>query len=594
MTYLAYDPLALVQLRRRAERCIDELFRTRSSDADAAAAMRTIRAARDLLQDELVPVLRLVDAHQTLGRAADDALDLPALPNSLARWAAVQRGWWVAPDPTPDDSSTITPEEAAALSWRLSQLDPDDVAGDRPLREWLLGELDALAADPDAAVRFTEGFDGWERWATVLGTHRANERSGFDETDLGVADLDELVTAFGRVAHHAAVRPGATGGPDGVPEALPWLGTVPPYAAALFLKGLDLPDPVLADVAARLATAEDPLALDVQFGPDTVDVLISAMQDRPAALAAFFDATADDPGTWFHCADTAAVRAAVLAGTDPAVMDVATAGRVVPAALSWLAANPEYATGDLLAGLVAPWTVQFSGANHDWDLSASARGQLIAEALRTDDALAAFVEQTGTIVDGARRSFEQHTTDETDVISYVQMMGGLIVSERVRRVQVRKAAWTTLATVVAVAGCFLPGIWPGVAVTAVTQVVPAIFAPEDHPEWKELRAKDLSMTMLAADTAKREYEYWLRRGWASHATIAPPPEVDFDTDDSYAANFMWRFDEWLQALPDHDTWDGFYTSRVALRVFSVLNGANLGDLVAEYVKVGWEPPAKGS
>lgn len=592
MTYLAYDPSALAALRRHTEECIHQLFRVRSDDGEAAAAMRAVRAARDLLTDELMPVIRRVEHADALARNGDDRLDLPALSNSLARWAAVSRGWSVAPDPTPDDRRVVTLEEAEALAWRLSQLAPDAVTSDPATRDWLVEELDALSRNPDAAIRFTAAFDGWERWAAVLGRHRANERSAFDETDLTVADLDGLIGAFARVAHHAAVRGGAGSDPF---AALPWLTAVPPYAAALFLNGLRLPDPMLAAAATRLATAEDPMGLDLQFGPDTMDVLVSVLRDHPAALLGFFDATSGDPGVWFHCADAEAVRDALVAATDPTVADHRTAGRVVLASLQWLTANPELATGEVLAGLVAPWTVQFSSANDDWEMGGPERGALIAAALRVDDALDLFVLQTGAIVAGARETFERrHTADATEVESYVEMMGGLIVSERVRRSEARRAAWATLATAVAVAGCFLPGVWPGVAVTAATEVVPAIFAPEEHPEWKEIRARDLAITMLAADAAAREYEYWLRRGWASHATIPPPPGVDFDTTDAYAANFIQRFDDWLEALPDHDTWDGFYTSRMALRVLSILNGALVGRIVNEYVYSGWKPPATGS
>lgn len=389
MTFLAYDPDRLAMLERRARLALDQLHRLRSDDPDADDAMRTLTRVGLHLTDGLLPVLQRVLRQDPLREPIPERDDLPAVRNSLARFMAVERGWTVMADPWPDDPQRVTVEEAMALARRLHEIPPAELVDDPEQLAWLTAELDRIGRDPHLAAVFDTEFHGWASWVAALAEPRALRMAGIDtRLHVSIDQLDATIAAFARVAHHTV-----TGG-RGPSTALAAIDDMPRYAAALFLRGLGLQPDLLADVAARLVTRprDD---LDDLPGPNTNDAVLQQLLAEPLALPHFLLRTAPNLGQVAHdLADATLLEAALLRGTDPALIDAPTAGRIVVPALHWYFADPEHSTGTFAADLVVPWTPQFAPANDDWGLASDVRRDLIDRALQTPASLQRFIEQT--------------------------------------------------------------------------------------------------------------------------------------------------------------------------------------------------------
>ncbi len=576
MTFLAYDPERLTMLEHRARLALDQLHRLHSDDPDAVDAMRTIRQVRLRVHEGLLPLVQRILRNDPLSEPIAERDDLSAVQNSLARFMAVERGWAVMVDPRPDDPQQVTVDEARALARRLREIPPAELADDPERLAWLTAELDRIGRDPVLAATFDAEFDAWAEWVQALAEPRARRMAGIDtRLHVSIDQLDATIDAFARVAHHTV-----TAG-RGRSPALAALDDMPRYAAALFLRDLVLPPDLLGDVAARVITRprDD---LDELPGPNTNDTVLLMLLAEPLALPHFLVAIAPHLVQVAHdLADATLIETALLRGTDPALVDPTTAGRIIVPAMQWYLSDPEHSAGTFTADLVVPWTPQFAPANDDWDLASGARRDLIDRALQTPDALQRFVEQHEQIVANARRHFATGPARSvSEYTSYLALIGGLIVNARVRIVELRKAAWNTITDLGSLAASLVPGVALGAALTLGIMYVSQRGEPDPDATFaNELRGADLAITMAAVNLADILQQKWVAQGLTTYAT-PDPPELRAFEEELPGTLFIRDFLDWVEGLPGGDMGE---MGREAQRViFSVINGTTVGEHVARY------------
>lgn len=576
MTFLAYDPVGLEMLERRARLAVDQLRRLRCDDPDADDAARTLRRVRQHLDEGLLPVVRRILRNDPLREPVPDREDLPAIQNSLARFMAVERGWAVMMDPLPDDPNRVTVDEALALARRLREIPPSELVDDPEWLAWLTAELDRIGRDPRLSATFVAEFGDWAPWVAALADPRAHRLAGIDtRLHVSIDQLDATIDAFARIAHHTV-----TGG-RGPSPALAALDQMPRYAAALFLRDLGLPPDLLGDVAAHLVTrpSDD---LDELPGPNTNDTVLQQVLAEPLALPHFLLRSAPHLVQVAHdLADPSLLEAALMRGTDPELVDARTAGRIVIPALRWYLDDPEHGTGTFAAELVVPWTAQFAASNDDWNLDVGERVRLIERALETPDALAAFIAQRDRLVANARRHFSTGSARPVnEYVSYLALIGGLIVNARVRIVEMRKAAWNIVTDLGSLAVSLVPGVAVGAALTLGVMYVAHRGEPDPDAVFREqLRGSDLVITMAAVNLADMLQQKWVAEGKTTYAT-PDPPELRADEEELPSVYFIRDFIDWVEGLPGGDLGDMAREAEAV--IYSVLNSTVIGEHVLDY------------
>lgn len=559
MTYLAYRPDRLTALSVRMRHAAAELRALRCDDPAADEVMRNLRRTATTLDEQWLPIIDRVLRADPLRAPTDPHRDLAALEHSLARVAAVEWGWAVAADPTSDDPRHTTTEEVHALARRLAELEPDEVLDDEDALEWLATEARAITRDPALAAQFLNEFHDWGRWGDAFARRRAMIVAHLDEGDLGV--LDDAVRALARV-HNVVPTP-----------RLDWLDDMSPYAAALFVRQLDLPAPrmaVVVDVLLQRPADE----LDGLRGPNTADLLLGALLRDPVACSRYLELAVHHPATFLDTlADPGLADRLLRVGTDPATTDVASAGRILPALLAWYATDPTREPGTLLADLVSPWTLQFSPANHDWTVLASERNRLIRFALR-GEGLQQFIDNRDLVVASAQEQLAARASRPADELSgWVGLIGELVVSEKVRRVEQRRKAWDFVCNVASTAASFLKGVAVGVILTVGVVVIHDHWGPNpDDAEFTAIWGNDAALTQTAALIADHIYSVWVTSQLVPE-DYPPPPDIDL-TAEMPSEMWMGTLWDWLEVLPGG--YDGALSNEMRLAVYTVLNPHTMG------------------
>ena len=560
MTYLAYRPDRLATLSVRMRHAAAELRALGCDDPAADDVLRSIRRTADELEQHWLPVVDRVLRADPLRAPTDPRRDLAALDNSLARMAAIELGWAVAPDPTADNPQRTTAAEVHALARRLAELDIDDVLDDPDALEWLTTEAEAIGRDPALAAQFLDEFDDWGRWGDAMARRRA-----MTVAHLADHDVDALDGAIGALAAITNVVP---------TPRLGWLHDMSPYAAAQFAQHLDLP-------ARRLAAVYDTILqrpsdeLDGLRGPNTADVLVNALLCEPTAAAAYLELAVQHPATFLDSlADPALAGLLLRVGTDPATASAEQVGHILPTLLAFYAADPTRDPGILLADLVSPWTLQFSPANREWAATAEERNRLIRFALR-GDGLQRFIDNCELVVTSAQRQLLAHESRPADELSgWVGMIGALVVNEKVRRAEQRRKAWDFVCNVASTAASFTRGLVVGVVLTVGITVIHDHWGP--HPEDTEFTAlwgNDAALTQTAALIADHIYSVWVTSGLLPE-DYPPPPDIDL-TAEMPSETWMGRLWDWLDVLPGG--YDGALSNELRLAVYTVLNPHTMGD-----------------
>jgi hypothetical protein len=376
-----------------------------------------------------------------------------------------------------------------------------------------------------------------------------------------LAALDDVTRALARI-HDATSTP-----------RLDWLDDMSPYAAALFVRHLDLPAPRLAGIVDTLLQ-RPPDELDGLRGPNTADLLLGALLRYPVACTRYLELAVRHPASFIdRLADPTIADRVLLVGTDPTTTDVASAGRILPPLLSWYAADPTRDPGTLLADLVSPWTLQFSPANHDWGVLAAERNRLIRFALH-GDGLQRFIDNRELVVTSAQHQLAARESRPADELSgWVGLIGELVVSEKVRRVEHRRKAWDFVCNVASTAASFLKGTAVGVILTVGVVVIHDHWGPRpEDAEFTAIWGNDAALTQTAALIADHIYSVWVTSQLLPE-DYPPPPDIDL-TAEMPSEIWMGSLWDWLEVLPGG--YDGDLSNELRLAVYTILNPNTMG------------------
>ena len=180
-----------------------------------------------------------------------------------------------------------------------------------------------------------------------------------------------------------------------------------PYRPALIVQYLGLDGAILAQVADRLlqrwiATlpweqqhGRPPSDFSFPLGANTADILMQALLLEPGASAAFVALAVEHPEILFGTAtDPTLAHRVMLDATDPAHVTATRVQATIVPILKYfehqrypLDAGSEGYDDSwplFLVDLISPWTMQFSGLNHDWNVAAARKVALLAFVIDDD------------------------------------------------------------------------------------------------------------------------------------------------------------------------------------------------------------------
>jgi hypothetical protein len=260
----------------------------------------------------------------------------------------------------------------------------------------------------------------------------------------------------------------------------------------------------------------------------------------------------------------------VLIGTDPINTTTTAAGWAVLAILDYFRIDPytregfdtdghpgEY--GPFLGGLVAPWLLQFTMTNSDWNRTAGDKAALLRVALQDDGAMAQLIADGERIRVGFSESLSAYEIDAAiQVGGLLNLLLQLSVNERVDdEIANTEQRLNLMWTVVGIASSFLPGgplvsIATGLAMTALSSKLDEYLDQPDPTGVRRTaeRTMDVALALAGADAVSRLHQQWLADGKIS-ATHSPPPTVNVGGASNWcpSAEYHSDFAEWRNNLP---------------------------------------------
>ncbi len=574
MGLLAYDPEGVAHLKHNLVAAADELRTVRSSDPAATQALRSIAAVRNDIELVWLPLITRILDNSALTREWWYTPHIPdSLQSALINVMADGYGWAVQRDPLNDDRSTVTPEEARALGAMFNTADLFELAEDRDQLEWLAQQLQVIGRDPALSAEFLANFDSWQTVTYALGLEYArSERASI------AAVFDGLLKVW-----ITTLPPGAvTAGKSATLHALlPPIDDVDPFVQALMVRSLHLDAMTVATLTNELLTnwialksePGTPTSIDRWIGPgsNAADLLLPLLLDDPAACVWFTELAARQPAILFETLnDPALAYQVVLIGTNPANTTVAAAGRAVLAILDYFQVDPylradfdsdghpgEY--GAFLGDLVAPWLVQFTMSNHEWEASAGEKAASLRVAVQDEQALEQLIADAERIRVGLVESLS------TNDIAAASQIGGLLnlllqlsVNERVDdEIASTDGRFNLVWTVLGVASNFLPGgplvgIAAGFALAALSNQLSEYLGQPDPTGVRRSaeRAMDVALTLAGAEAVAQLFREWITDGRVA-ASHPPPPAVIVTGDNSWcpSAEYHDTFTQWQRDLP---------------------------------------------
>ena len=509
-------------------------------------------------------------------------------------------GWSVQTDPLTDDAAVVTPEEASALGAMLNAVDPRALANDPATLHWLAGQLEIIARDPYLSRQFLANFDHWVPLCDELGGRRATLLG--DPMETQPADVSALDAVFAGLAHVQRQALPTGDGPLSPSALLPFIDEMQPYSAALIVRSLGLDSATLAMVSDHLlqrwrsmswVTDIDSPATDVGIlaGPNTADILFTAMLADPDACTAFVRLAADDPDVLFASADdpTLASRV-VLTATSPAQM---TPGEAEAAVLSIIGyfldgRHPQTPLSPgydqqwqlFLVDLIAPWTVQFSPLNTEWSLSAERKQDILDDLLDDEAALQRLVDNADVVRDGALATLASGDShDLEEFAAYLGLLCQLVTNQHVADAEYAVAMWQFMTGMLSVATCVVPiGMAAGVAVNLGLMIAGNLPpADPDRVRHDANYATEYTLTSAAAATVTAVYRQWLADGTLP-AGHPPPPQPNPGVDHP-AIEYERAFAAWVDQLDGGH--DGALADRVVRLKDTLLNPATVGGTLAQ-------------
>ena len=583
MALLAYDPDQVSRLRRELTDAADDLRLVNCTDPAATDAMRVIRAAVVQLDGTWLPLVSRLLAGDPLSGRQRRAAQINSLDQSLIRVMADGYGWSVQSDPLTDNAAVVTAEEARALGATLNDINPEALADDPEQLAWLAEQLAIIGRDPALAPQFLANFRDWDVFPLVLAQHRARSLGSYYVGSTFAADLDPALT--GLMSIWRTTLPVATlraGTDASLADLLPPMDAPEPYVQALMLRSLNLDLITLATVTNDLlrtwldnrdSFVGGSLDLAVRRGPNTADLLLHDIAGNATASAYFLALISDRPALLFQTLDDPEIGYRLaLSGTDPTHASSPAAGTAVLSILDYFQTDP-YATalstdgypgdyGPFLGQLVAPWLLQFTASNTEWEPKAAVKARLLAVALDDDRALQALTEESQRIANGFGHSLAANG-EETIALSHqvgglLNLLGQLVINEHVNdENEQTQFVWDLTWTVLAAATNFLPGGPVANVVAGVgVQTLEGLLAPyvvgtnADKVRRTGEYAMDVSLTVAASMMVSAQFRVWQADGrLAADAPPPPSPPLPTDKGDCPSADYRPVIEEWASNLP---------------------------------------------
>jgi hypothetical protein len=275
----------------------------------------------------------------------------------------------------------------------------------------------------------------------------------------------------------------------------------------------------------------------------------------------------------------------LLEATDPSVMSVADAGRVVPQmVIEFVRGDGLVEDGAFLADLVTPWSVQFSAGNHDWPLSEEDRHGLLIGAMRDADALARFVENASRVLAAATRHFRDADYDtKVELTSYVGMIGDIVMNGSIRRQSDRRSGWNLFTGAASIGASLATGVVVGLVATGAVMYLQWKTMPDPHKvEHAFIWRQDVGLTMLAAAQV-HALDLQLRSEGLIPASVPPPPKADPNRQGGMPSmGFIEAMGPWIRQLPGGE--DGEISLRMQQAMFMYINPADSEFRGMEYVR----------
>ena len=363
--------------------------------------------------------------------------------------------------------------------------------------------------------------------------------------------------------------------PELVRALLEDLDEMPPYVAAVLVSHLGLRGAQLAEVADGIVMRwwQDTWSLEPGPGvpvdhaaesrPNAADVLFPLIAADPAACRRYVELAGAHPHTLFQSTtDPELAHQIAYTATDPAYVDAATAGRLLAPLLDWFADEwyPWYGSPlddpDLpvcFVDLLAPWLVQLSPLNHDWQLTADHQRHLVEALLKDERALERLVanaEQLQAAVLRAAATGDKQL--EAQLAAYAGLLAELLIRRRYDEEQMQAACWSLILGITATFAA-LPLNTAGNLAVGGGSTVASTFLPFD-PERAasdEFYVQSYTRTLTIALIAHQVFMAWLAGGSVPAGTPAPPrpdPDSGHPLRDYYDALLSWQ-----ASLPGGDT-----------------------------------------
>lgn len=583
MGLLAYDPQHVDRLRQKLAEASLDLRGVRCTDPAAADAMRTVRCVVEQLDATWLPLVdRLLDSDPLSGRVRK-VLGFGALDQSLVRVMAEGYGWAVQFDPLADDTAVVTAEEARALGAMLNTVETMALADDPEQLAWLAQQLAVIGRDPAFSAEFLANFHNWDVLPYVFAEQRAysfkSEYTGATTPCQLDPVFDGLMTIWKSTLPVETLRAGTSATVDAL---LPPMNEQDPYAQALMLRSLQLDPTTLATVTNELLrrwldikqSGPGSIDLQVRQGPNVADLLLPRIAENATASADFLSLIEDRPALLFQTLeDPDTGYRLALAGTDPAHSDSDDAGRAV---LSILEYFRTYSVGDasldndghpgdygpFLGQLVAPWLLQFTGANDEWEAKDQIKAQLLAVALDDEDALKTLTAASARITDGFAHSLATSQNDDDmltlslQVGGLLSLLGQLVINEHVgdQREQTH-FLWDLTWKVLNTALSYVPlGTVGGAAAGKGSSALENAMAPyflgptEDEVRRDGEGTMDAALTVGASVMLAALFQSWQSDGRIGRDATPPPlPNLE---EGCASSEYRDEVEKWIGQLPE--------------------------------------------
>ncbi len=391
MSYVGFDPLALLTLRRATDIAVETLSRLQCDDPAAEAAMSSIARSVAVLRNDIrASIDRIVRSQALDGTVV--TLD------GASSFVRDHRGWTIGFDAAAAGSAmTVLDALQFATVLRTANLDELGAAELAAINR----QLAMVATRAELVEAFLGEFSEDDLNATLIGlgtvfVHAANSNLMFADPQRRDAVGHTLAIVGGLLfGHH---RRGAAADPTAFFDQLP------AYVGALMVGGLNLDAVRLATVAGELidrdAQGEFAYSTAGAFdSPHAADIVFAAMLKVHGAPTAFVNQRLAAGATLFELGQDGELLATVLStASSPKVMRPHDA---VAFLYGYVAFAQEHqrepqlwreqpvALGALGVDLFMPWMLQFTHAgNNSWPLSRASGSTLLAEALQIDGALA--------------------------------------------------------------------------------------------------------------------------------------------------------------------------------------------------------------